>query len=180
LLNYLPELDVAPCHFVWYSEGLCKRVDGVPTFCEMLHRRALLQKSEIDVGCAKGAEYESQGQALSRAKRVAPGDGRISFPALKERNNSRNVIQIALSALLVFTEPIQGRRASLCSALAPGFHIRRLWRWEVAEQTLEAMLFCGINRGNPKRNHRVIGRRLSLSSLARLTFEIGNSFGLTT
>jgi hypothetical protein len=24
----------------------------------------------------------------------------------------------------------QGRRASRCSALAPGFHIPRLWRWQ--------------------------------------------------
>jgi len=31
------------------------------------------QEAEIDLPSAKGAEYVSQGQALSEAKRVAPG-----------------------------------------------------------------------------------------------------------
>jgi len=34
---------------------------------------AFPQKSEFSVRSAKGAKYESQGQALSNAKRVAPG-----------------------------------------------------------------------------------------------------------
>jgi len=35
----------------------------------------------------KGAKYDSQGQALSAAKRVAPGTKRNDREALKERNN---------------------------------------------------------------------------------------------
>jgi hypothetical protein len=35
---------------------------------------------------AKGAEYESQGQARSEAQRVAPGKRKQSGPALKARN----------------------------------------------------------------------------------------------
>jgi hypothetical protein len=35
---------------------------------------------------AKGAKYESQGQAQSEAERVAPGESKRSDPALKARN----------------------------------------------------------------------------------------------
>jgi hypothetical protein len=56
---------------------------------------------------AKGADYESQGQARSEAERVAPGERKRSDPALKARNT---------------------RDISAYSALAPGFHIPRLWR----------------------------------------------------
>jgi hypothetical protein len=35
---------------------------------------------------AKGAEYESQGQARSKAERVAPGQKNNLVPALKARN----------------------------------------------------------------------------------------------
>jgi len=69
---------------------------------------------------AKGAQYESQGQARSEAERVAPG-------ALKVREISSSIIPLFQS----FTATCavnQGRRASRCSALAPGFHIPRLWR----------------------------------------------------
>jgi len=38
---------------------------------------------------ANGAKYDSQGQALSRAKRVAPGQNINDRRALKERNNPR-------------------------------------------------------------------------------------------
>jgi len=38
---------------------------------------------------AKGAKYNSQGQALSGAKRVAPGEECNDREALKERNNQQ-------------------------------------------------------------------------------------------
>jgi hypothetical protein len=60
---------------------------------------------------AKGAQYESQGQARSEAERVAPGERKRSDPALKARN----------------TRDISAFQ-TLCPALAPGFHISRLWR----------------------------------------------------
>ena len=43
--------------------------------------------TEEQAGSAKGAEYESQGQARSAAKCVALGKSGYSFSALKERNN---------------------------------------------------------------------------------------------
>jgi hypothetical protein len=60
---------------------------------------------------AKVAEYESQGQARSETERVAPGERKRSDPALKARN----------------TRDISAFQ-TLCPALAPGFHISRLWR----------------------------------------------------
>jgi hydrogenase/urease accessory protein HupE len=75
---------------------------------------------------AKGAEYESQGQARSEAERVvAPGKTKRSDPALKARN-TRDISAFQASFDRAYRN--QGRRASLCSALAPGFHIPRLWR----------------------------------------------------
>jgi hypothetical protein len=40
---------------------------------------------------AEGAQYDSQGQALSEAKRVAPGKQKIRRRALKVRNNRRRI-----------------------------------------------------------------------------------------
>jgi hypothetical protein len=81
---------------------------------------------------AKGAKYESQGQARSEAERVAPGERKRSDPALKARNTG-NIS--AFQALFDRAYRNQGRRASLCSVLAPGFHIPRLWR--------SVSTFCG-------------------------------------
>jgi hypothetical protein len=47
---------------------------------------------------AKGAKYESQGQARSGAERVAPGERKRSDPALKARN-TRDIS--AFQALLI-------------------------------------------------------------------------------
>jgi hypothetical protein len=47
--------------------------------------------------------------------------------ALKVRNI--NINYSALSELHDHLCSYQGRRASRCSALAPGFHIPRRWRW---------------------------------------------------
>jgi hypothetical protein len=74
---------------------------------------------------AKGAKYESQGQARSEVERVAPGERKQSDPALKARN-TRDIS--AFQALFDRAYRNQGRRASLCSALAPGFLFPRLWR----------------------------------------------------
>jgi hypothetical protein len=87
------------------------------------------QKSKLSAnGCgrsANGAKYVSQGQARSEAERVAPGERKRSDPALKARN-TRDIS--AFQALFDRAYRNQGRRASLCSALAPGFHMPRLWR----------------------------------------------------
>jgi len=76
---------------------------------------------------ANGAEYDSQGQALSRAKRVAPGEKGIMKRALKVRNIDVNLFRSFRARSLDFLS--QGRCASLCSALAPGYHIPRRWRF---------------------------------------------------
>jgi hypothetical protein len=86
------------------------------------HKVALHKKSKQS---AKGAKYESQGQARSEAERVAPGERKRSDPALKARN-TRDIS--AFQALFGRAYRNQGRRASLCSVLAPGFHIPHLGR----------------------------------------------------
>jgi len=73
---------------------------------------------------AKGAEYESQGQARSASPLVTKSKFR---PALKGRHTVRIS---ALQAWPFFGVPDQGRRAPLRFELAPGFHIARLWRSE--------------------------------------------------
>ncbi len=87
---------------------------------------ALHKKSESGGRSAKGAKYDSQGQALSNAKRVAPGQRYQLKRALKVRNIGSSYSALSeLHAHYAFT---QGRRTSRCSALAPGYHISRLWR----------------------------------------------------
>jgi hypothetical protein len=63
----------------------------------------------------------------ARGKREArrPWKAIKKFPALKARN-TRDIS--AFQALFDRAYRNQGRRASLCSALAPGFHMPRLWR----------------------------------------------------
>jgi len=75
---------------------------------------------------AKGAEYESQGQARSEAERVAPGYRNRLKRALKVRNSIAYLFR-SFRASGSFTF-YQGRRAPLRFALAPGFHIPRRWR----------------------------------------------------
>ncbi len=82
-------------------------------------------KSELSPLSANGARYDSQGQVASGASHVAPGKKAISFGALKERNKRLDISHLQCS----FSIPAdQGRRASLRSALAPGYHILRLRR----------------------------------------------------
>ena len=60
-------------HYLW------RAVDQDGDVLDILvqtRREALPQKSEISLRSAKGAEYDSQGQAPSRARRVAPGSTR--------------------------------------------------------------------------------------------------------
>ena len=66
---------------------------------------------------------KARGKRWSGAKRVAPGKIATSFPALKERHNVLRALIFCTFSALVFPNLIQGRRASLRSALAPGFHI---------------------------------------------------------
>src|ERR1700752_900496 len=75
---------------------------------------------------AKGAKYESQGQGPSAARHVAPGSKQKSEVSTESATYRRSYF--ALSELHGIVIVIQGRRASRCSALAPGFHISRLWR----------------------------------------------------
>jgi hypothetical protein len=61
------------------------------------------------------------GTRESEAERVAPGERKRSDPALKARN-TRDIS--AFQTLLDRAYRNQGRRASLCSALAPAFIFR--------------------------------------------------------
>ena len=75
----------------------------------------------------KARQYSSQGQALNRAKRVAPGLKAIMILSTESAKYPMRFISLFQSSPL-FTRGNQGRRASRCSALAPGYHIPRLWR----------------------------------------------------
>ena len=92
---------------------------------------------------AEGAQYESQGQApapkarnmKARGKREAK---RNASPLVNENTNLNRALKVRninvdYSALSELHRHLghfyQGRRALRCSALAPGFHIPRLWRW---------------------------------------------------
>jgi hypothetical protein len=72
-------------------------------------------------------EYDSQGQALSAAKRVAPGCEKKET-LRPERPKYAPPLLRPFRAGAPFLFGIQGRRASLRSALAPGYHIPRLRR----------------------------------------------------
>jgi len=80
-----------------------------------------LQKVGSRWRSAKGAKYDSQGQALSNAKRVALVSRYQLKRALKVRNIGSSYS--ALSEFHAHYAFSQGRRASRCSALAPGYHI---------------------------------------------------------
>jgi hypothetical protein len=74
---------------------------------------------------ANGAQYDSRGQARSEAQRVAPGCGKH----LRIRPEGPKYHEYyAPSGLPGLDSVIQGRRAALRSALAPGCHIARRWR----------------------------------------------------
>ena len=66
---------------------------------------------------AKGEKYESQGQAPSNARRVAPGANN-KMATSSERAKQLTTVFRTFSARLDLFSVIQGRRASLCSALA--------------------------------------------------------------
>jgi hypothetical protein len=57
-------------------------------------------------GSAKGAKYESQGQALSKAKRGAPGVRKHSIGALKERNKSFSSSWLGLNFPTCYSYPL--------------------------------------------------------------------------
>jgi hypothetical protein len=81
----------------------------------------------LETGSAKGAQYESQGQARSEASASPPDQ----YPnrgnaALKGRNTVVHISAFQASTLLLLSQP--GATRSLRFALAPGFHIPRRWR----------------------------------------------------
>src|ERR1041384_2148769 len=69
---------------------------------------------------------------IARGKRRAQRDAspldhnQVDYEALKERNTIDDISHFQCS--LQFISHNQGRRVSLCSPLAPGYHILRLWR----------------------------------------------------
>jgi len=71
--------------------------------------------------CKPGASVKRSGTRRPWLQKI------ILKRALKVRNI--NVNYFALSELHDHLCSYQGRRASRCSALAPGFHIPRRWRW---------------------------------------------------
>jgi hypothetical protein len=68
---------------------------------------------------------KSWGKREAKRSAFPPGERKRSDPALKARN-TRDIS--AFQVLFDRAYRNQGRRTSLCSALAPGFHISRLWR----------------------------------------------------
>jgi len=115
------------------------------SFSSRLHLNSAVQLNlkcwnERECASAEGAKYESQGQApapkarniIARGKREAqrnasPLDPKSNLKrALKVRNINLNYF--ALSELDANWRWYQGRRASRCSALAPGYYISRLRR----------------------------------------------------
>ncbi len=93
------------------------------------------RQSRAICGSVKAAQYAGAPKARNmkaRGKREAQrnasplGTSNNFKRALKVRNINRNYS--ALSELQRRCARYQGRRASRCSALAPGFHIARLWR----------------------------------------------------
>src|SRR6185503_17838324 len=71
---------------------------------------------------AEGAQYESQGQARSASSLGCDKRNQIRPERPKYHR------YYALLGLHGFNSVVQGRRASLRFALAPGFYIARLWR----------------------------------------------------
>jgi len=69
---------------------------------------------------AKGAKYDSQGQARSASPLVQFPE---SDPGLKGRNKRRTISAFQASTLSLLCDPGATR-----FALAPGYHISRLWR----------------------------------------------------
>src|ERR1041384_4513154 len=69
---------------------------------------------------------------IARGKRRAQRDAspldhnQVDYEALKERNTTDDISHFQCS--LQFISHNQGRRVSLCSPLAPCYHISRLWR----------------------------------------------------
>jgi hypothetical protein len=74
---------------------------------------------------AKGAEYESRGQVPGKARHVAAGCD-VHNQIRLERPKYHGYYALSALDQIVFSH--QGRRAPLRFALAPGFHISRLWR----------------------------------------------------
>jgi hypothetical protein len=93
------------------------------------HNRFASKIRNMMVPAPKARKYESHGQALSEAKRVAPW---IRSEKLESTESAKYEYYAtsysALSELEKLVAISQGRHASLRSALAPGFHISRLWR----------------------------------------------------
>jgi len=75
----------------------------------------------------KGAKYNSQGQAPNKVRRVAPGNERIIRTEHWKCEISTSIIPL-FQSFTIIVRAYQGRRASRCSALAPGYHIPRLRR----------------------------------------------------
>jgi len=147
--------------------GNAPRLATPSGFGEQLIQGLAIKISRVSLRSAEGAQYDSQGQAPSNARRVAPGQLNNLIRALKVRNtNARYFALSELNAYLcsypgatrlallgacpwllycapsaleakgdaprvarrlplaiilrAFGARIQGRRASRCSALAPG------------------------------------------------------------
>src|ERR1041384_4991432 len=89
---------------------------------------------------------------IARGKRRAQRDAspldhnQVDYEALKERNTTDDISHFQCS--LQFISHNQGRRVSLCSPLAPGYHISRLWR-----SVHRIPTFCAKLRPRLRRTH---------------------------
>src|ERR1041384_4524235 len=90
---------------------------------------------------------------IARGKRRAQRDAspldhnQVDYEALKERNTTDDISHFQCS--LQFISHNQGRRVSLCSPLAPGYHISRLWRSVHRIPTFCAKLLACLRRTHP-------------------------------
>ena len=77
-------------------------------------QRGLALVVVFSVRSAKGAKYESQGQALSNARRVAPGSqSQNNVEALKERNSYRRYFALSVLFSIDIDDPGAARLALL-------------------------------------------------------------------
>jgi len=78
--------------------------------------RGFAQRVAIQPRSAKGAKYDSQGQAASAARRVALDHNQVDYEALKERNTTDDISHFQCSLDLY---PITRGDASRCARRLP-------------------------------------------------------------
>jgi hypothetical protein len=87
---------------------------------------ALHKKSVMPAPKARNMKARGKREAQRNA---SPLVTRINFEESTESAKYQRQIIPLFQSFNAIAFAYQGRRTSRCSALAPGFHIARLWRW---------------------------------------------------